>query len=344
MINVLVVDRPSLLREFLIRTLGADPLVQVVGTARDADEAVVATMRLRPNVIIMDIQLANGGAVEATRRIMEIQPTPILVVSDGASCIIPTTSFDAMEAGALAVLPCLVDRAHPDCAAAATEFLQTVKGMSEVKLVRRWPRMRGNKPSVPPSSNMQEKVEVIAIGASTGGPLVLQSILSALPANLSAPILIVQHMSAGFIQGFADWLALSMRLPIHLAAHGEVILPGHVYLAPDNRHMKVARGGRILLTGDEPEKGLRPAVSQLFRSVADIYGGHAVAGLLTGMGGDGAAELKLLKDKGALTFAQDKESSVVHGMPGEAIRLGATMLVLSPDKIVSLLAGFTNDK
>jgi two-component system chemotaxis response regulator CheB len=135
-----------------------------------------------------------------------------------------------------------------------------------------------------------------------------------------------------------EWLGHSSRLPIHLAAHGEQMLPGHVYVAADELQMKVERGGRIVLTREPPENGLRPSVSFLFRSVAEVYGGDAVAGLLTGMGRDGADELKLLRDKGAVTFAQDKVSSVVHGMPGEAIKLDAATLVLAPEKIAGVLA------
>jgi two-component system chemotaxis response regulator CheB len=157
-------------------------------------------------------------------------------------------------------------------------------------------------------------------------------------------VLIVQHMASGFVQGFIEWLAQSSALPVHVAAHGETILPGHVYVAPDEFQMKVERGGKIVLTKDEPENSLRPSVSYLFRSLAAVYGGDAVAALLTGMGRDGAEELKLLRDKGATTIAQDKDSSVVHGMPGEAIKLDAAMLVLPPEKIAPMLADLANNR
>ncbi len=258
------------------------------------------------------------------------------------------TTFDAMEAGALAFLPRPAGIGHPDYAATVKELVKTVKLMSEVKVVRRWPRLRRETVVMRAAETglrrvVPAKVEIIAIGASTGGPPVLHTIVSALPEDFPAPVLIVQHMAAGFIRGFADWLAQSSRLPIHLARHGETILPGHIYLAPDECQMKVARGGKIALTRDAPENGLRPSVSYLFRSVAETYGGTAVAGLLTGMGRDGADELKLLKDQGAVTFAQDKGSSIVHGMPGEAIKLGAAALVLSPEKIAAVLTSLANN-
>ncbi|MEX1109471.1 MAG: CheB methylesterase domain-containing protein, partial [Dongiaceae bacterium] len=222
-----------------------------------------------------------------------------------------------------------------------------VKLMSEVKVVRRWSRARREAAVARPAQARFDpapgKVKVVALGASTGGPLVLQTILSQLPKDFAAPVLIVQHMAAGFVRGFIEWLAQSSRLPIHLAAHAEQILPGHIYVAPDEFQMKIERGGKIALTKDQPENGLRPSVSYLFRSVAEAYGSDVVAGLLTGMGRDGAEELKLLKDKGAITFAQDKASSVVHGMPGEAIKLDAATFVLPPEKIAATLAGLAKN-
>jgi two-component system chemotaxis response regulator CheB len=187
-------------------------------------------------------------------------------------------------------------------------------------------------------------VRIVAIGASTGGPPVLQTILAGLPKDFPAPLVIVQHMAAGFVRGFVEWLAHSSALPVHLATHGEHMLAGHVYVAPDGFQMKVDRGGKIALTRDPPENGLRPSVSYLFRSVAEVYGCDAVAGLLTGMGRDGAEELRRLKEKGAVTFAQDKDSSVVHGMPGEAIKLDAAMLILPPEKIAAVLMNLANHK
>lgn len=348
LIKVLVVEDSPVVREFLVHILGSDPDIRVVGTANNGEEAIEAVQRMRPDIITMDIHMPRMDGLEATRRIMETHPTPIVIVSGSTSSPEVATTFDAMEVGALAFLPRPAGIGHPDYAATAKELVQTVKLMSEVKVVRRWPRVRREEAVARPVETglkrTSTKAGVIAIGASTGGPPVLHTIISGLPKEFPVPVLIVQHMAAGFIRGFADWLAQSSRLPVHLATHGETILPGHIYLAPDECQMKVERGGRIALTLDPPENGLRPSVSHLFRSVADIYGGDAVAGLLTGMGRDGADELKLLKDKGAVTFAQDKDSSVVHGMPGEAIKIGAATLVLPPEKIAAVLASLANNK
>jgi two-component system, chemotaxis family, protein-glutamate methylesterase/glutaminase len=137
--------------------------------------------------------------------------------------------------------------------------------------------------------------------------------------------------------GFVDWLGRTSKMPVGIATHGERIVPGRVYIAPDGLQMMVGAGGKILLSTDEPENGLRPSVSCLFRSAANIYGQHAIGVLLTGMGKDGAEELRLMKEKGSITIAQDEESSVVYGMPGEAIRLGGADYVLSPGRIAAAL-------
>ncbi|TBR07015.1 MAG: chemotaxis-specific protein-glutamate methyltransferase CheB [Rugosibacter sp.] len=346
MINVLIVEDSPVVREFLIHILSADAGIRIAGTAQDGEEALDAVRRHRPDVITMDIHMPKLNGLEATRRIMETQPTPIIVVSGSEDPREVVTTFDAMEAGALAVLRRPTGIGHPDHEATARELVQTVKLMSEVKVVRRWPKTRRTGPAPRPVemglAQEPAKVRIVAIGASTGGPPVLHTIFAGLPKNFPVPLLVVQHMAPGFMQGFVEWLAESSDRPVHVARHGESVLPGHVYVAPDECQMKVVHGGKIALTQDELENGLRPSVSYLFRSIAEVYGCNAVAGLLTGMGRDGAEELRQLKEKGAVTFVQDKASSVVHGMPGEAIRLDAAMLVLPPEKIAAVLTNLVN--
>lgn len=351
MIKVLIAEDSPVIREFLVYILGSDPDIRVVGTANNGEEALDAVKRYRPDVITMDIHMPKMDGLEATRRIMETDPTPIVIVSGSTDPHENTTTFRAMEAGALAVLRRPAGIGHPDHEATARELVQTVKLMAEVRVVRRWPQTRREpvspaaaKALVEKAAKVPAKVKVIAIGASTGGPPVLQTILSALPRDFPLPVLIVQHMATGFIMAFVEWLAQSSGLPVHVAMHGEHLVPGHVYVAPDECQMKVTDGGTIVLSKDEPENGLRPSVSYLFRSLAEVYGGDVVAGLLTGMGRDGAAELRLLREKGAVTFAQDKDSSVVHGMPGEAIRLDAATFILAPGKIAAVLTDLARRK
>jgi two-component system chemotaxis response regulator CheB len=345
MIRVLVVEDSPTVREFLIQILCSDPVIEVVGTAETGEKALEAVERTRPDVITMDIQMPRMNGFDATRRIMETYPTPIVIVSGAAAATDAAKAFRAIESGALAVLckPPGVD--HLDYERSTAELISTVKLMSEVKVVRRWPRCRPGE--VAPQNSFcneirlhpdQSQPRIVAIGASTGGPPVLQGILAALPRNFPIPVLIVQHIAAGFTQGLAEWLAQSSSLPVHVPTQGQAVLPGHVYVAPDGLHMAAGADGHIQLRSDEPENGLRPSVACLFRSMAKAYGPSAVGVLLTGMGKDGALELKLMKEQGAVTIAQDRETSVVHGMPGEAIRIGGATYVLSEEKIRLVLA------
>jgi two-component system chemotaxis response regulator CheB len=272
---------------------------------------------------------------------METRPVPVVIVTATTNPKEVATLFHAMDAGALAVLPIPAGFGHPEHETTSRELIQTLKSMSEVKVVRRW--ARGRMPQAVPTATAKKadglagNVQVIAIGASTGGPPVLQTILSSLPKDFPFPILIVQHIATGFMDGFVEWLASTCRVPIHIAQHREPLLPGHVYLAPDNVQMGVGYDRTILLRDEPPENGLRPSVSFLFRSVANVFGKNAAGILLTGMGKDGAAELKKIKDAGGITFAQNKETCVVNGMPGEAVRIDAATYVLSPDRIVAVL-------
>jgi two-component system, chemotaxis family, protein-glutamate methylesterase/glutaminase len=348
MINVLVVEDSPIVREFLVHILGSDPDITVIATACDGEEALDIVRHHRPDVITMDIHMPKLNGLEATRRIMETNPTPIVIVSGSEDPHEVVTTFDAMDAGALAVLRRPAGIGHPDHQAMVQDIVQTIKLMSEVKVVRRWSRMRSEAPTLRPANRdlvrESAQIRIVVIGASTGGPSAIESILAALPKNFPVPILIVQHISTGFIGGFVQWLTNSSSLPVHVATHGQFMLPGHVYIAPDEYQMKVGHEGKIVLTKDEPEHGLRPSISYLFRAVAEVYGCDTVAGLLTGMGRDGARELRLLKEKGAVTFAQDKDSSVIHGMPGEAIKLDAAMLVLPLEKIAAMLTNLVNEK
>ena len=341
MIKVLIVEDSPVVREFLSYVLSADPDIEVIGTADNGEEALEAVKRKRPNVVTMDIHMPKLNGFVATRRIMETYPTPIVIVSGSTTAQEIATTFRALEAGALAIVPRPKGIGHPEHQATAKELIQTVKLMSEVKVVRRWPRPKTESAirSVPRVEihRASAEVKIVAMGASTGGPIVLQTILSELDKDFAVPILIVQHMTSGFTEGFAEWLSQSSGLPAHVAADGEDALPGHVYIAQDGFQMGVKAGGRIALSKDEPENGLRPSVSYLFRSVANAYGRQGVGVLLTGMGKDGAEELKLMKDSGAVTIVQDEKSSVVAGMPGEAIKLGAESYVLSPDRIAGAL-------
>lgn len=346
MIKVLIAEDSKVVQEFLVHILTSDPSIQVVGIANNGEEAIEAAKKKRPDVITMDIHMPKVDGFEATQAIMEAAPTPIVIVTGSLRAKELASSFHAMEAGALAVVLRPPGIGHPEHETAAGELIRTVKLMSEIRVVKRHPTVKRR--ALPPTAKMEVRktnvqIQAIAIGASTGGPPVLQQILSGLPQDLSVPVLMVQHIASGFTKGFVEWLSSTSRFPVHIASHGEYPLPGHGYISPDGFHLGIGNGPRIVLSDHAPENGLRPSVAYLFRSVAQTLGPRAAGVLLTGMGRDGAAELKEMKDRGAVTIVQDEESSIIFGMPGEAVALNAHTYILPPGKIASLLRTLTMD-
>jgi two-component system chemotaxis response regulator CheB len=341
-IKVLVADDTQVMRTLLVELLNRDPCIRVIGAVGDGQAALdfLDAGGERPDVVVMDIHMPRMDGFEATRRIMETRPVPIVICTATASPQDVAVAFRAMEAGAVACVEKPV-ALGVDFAPRLQNLLQTVRLMSEVKVVRRWNRSRNaagaptaNDPTI---ARADPGIRLIGIGASTGGPLVLQTILSGLPKGFPVPLLIVQHIARGFLPGMVDWLGQTTGLRVQIAAHGATPLPGHVYVAPDDFHLAADARGHMVLAREEAESGLRPAVSYLFRSLADCYGANAVGVLLTGMGKDGAAELKRMRDHGAYTIAQDRDSSIVHGMPGTAIELGAASQILPADRIAGAL-------
>lgn len=339
-INVLLVEDSPVACELLRHILHSDPQIHVIAAARNGEEAMQKLEECKPDVVTMDIHMPGMDGFETTRRIMETQPVPVVIVSASFDPADVTNTFRAMEAGAVAACEKPPGPHDPTHDPLARRLINTVKAMSEVRVIKRWSRNRTTAAQQPPAVPVTTRatgVQLLVIGASTGGPPVLQTILKDLPKPFPVPILIVQHISAGFVQGLADWLTNTTGMSVQLAAHGDLALSGRVYLAPDGLQMRVERTGRLICLADPPENGLRPSVSALFRSVAQTFGPSAIGVLLTGMGRDGAEELRLMRERGAITFAQDKDSSIVHGMPGEAIKLGAAKYVLPPERIATVI-------
>jgi two-component system chemotaxis response regulator CheB len=341
MIKVLIVEDSPVMQELLAFTLSSDPAFSIVGFAANGEEAIEMVIKKRPDVIAMDCYMPKLDGHHATRKIMETHPTPIVIVTGSFAVKDIAITFSLIEAGALAIVKKPHSVNHPEYNKDAHELIQTLKLMSEVKVVRRFTHIPKNnlhaKSTNEKTIKAESEIKIVAIGASTGGPPVLKKIISGLSENFPAPILIVQHISQGFLNGFTDWLTNTTNFPLHIASQGEYPLPGHGYIAPDGYHMGVENGPRIILSNHAPENGLRPSVAFLFRTVAHVFGPEAVGVMLTGMGRDGAEELKLMKDKGAVTIAQNEETSVVHGMPGEAIKINAAMHILSPEEISTAL-------
>lgn len=321
MIRVLVVDDSVTMREYLRVLIGREADMTVQGVACNGREAVDRVLAERPDVVTMDIMMPVLDGVEATREIMAKAPVPIVVVSAQSDPAQVRRAFEAMDEGALAVVQKPPGFGHPGHEAAVREIIEKVRLMAGVKVVRRWSPSGGERPvngRVSPARTFR----VVAVGASTGGPHAVQTVLRGLPAPAPVPILLVQHITQGFTRGFADWLDQTTPHNVTVAEDGERLQPGRVYVAPDDRHLGVRFGLYATLSAEPPLDGHRPAVSYLFRKVAETCGPEAVAVLLTGMGRDGAAEMKRLRDLGAVTIGQDEATSVVYGMPAEAHRLG----------------------
>jgi two-component system chemotaxis response regulator CheB len=350
-VKVLIVDDSKVSRDLLSHIYNGDPGMQVVGTAADGREALEFIARTIPDVVSMDVEMPRMNGFECTRAIMAQHPVPIVIVTSVVNPNDVKASFTAMTAGALAVVAKPPGPGHSTYDAAVARLRTTLKSMAEVKVVRRRPKLgeiEGKAPEssspprplpsrFPPRATPVKRPTIVVMGVSTGGPPALHRILSALPAPFPLPVVIVQHIAAGFLEGLCHWLAESTGHPVAIAVNGATPEPGTFYFAPDDSHLGFDSKGRFVLSSAPPENGLRPSAAHLFRSAAAMFGAKAVGVILTGMGRDGADELKLMRDAGSITIAQDQESSVVHGMPGEAIALGAARHVLAPDEIAALL-------
>lgn len=337
MIRVLIVDDSPSVREFLRHILEEAGGFEIAGEAVDGAQGVELAAALRPDIITMDISMPVLDGFAATRAIMETEPTPIVIVSGIWAPEEVAKTFDALEAGALAILE-KPRFGGPAFERQKEQIVSTLRLMSEVRVVRRHARIpapgRDQAKAAPPR---QVRRELVAMGASTGGPQALRAILSGLPAGFAAPIVVVQHIARGFLPGLVHWLGGHCGLALAIAADGQAMRPGTVYFAPDDRHLLVTRDMTLRLSEAPPVGTLRPSVGPLFRSVAEALGERAVGVLLTGMGRDGAGELLIMRKRGALTIAQDERTSIVHGMPGEAIRLGAAAQVLPLEEIAAKL-------
>ncbi len=341
MIRVLIVDDSPTSREIIANILGSDPDIEVVGTAQNGREGVKLAKELLPNLVTMDIHMPVMDGFEATKDIMIECPRPIVLVSASTMVHEVEAGMQALRAGAITLLLKPPGPGAADFDRAAKELIDTVKAMADVKVVRHYRRAATEtsvaptptKLSVPASTNFR----VIAIATSTGGPPALNRMLCELPADFPVPILVVQHIAAGFVDGFAHWLNSVIPLNVKIGEDGEYLQPGSVYIAPQERHLGVTRGGRIALSDEPPIGGFKPAASYLFESVAKAFGDQVIAFILTGMGNDGVAGLRNVQSAGGVVIAQDEDTSIVFGMPAAAIRAGLASLVLPIERMASQL-------
>lgn len=340
-IKVLVVEDSPTAAELLIFIINSDPALKVIGWVDNGERALNFIKWEVPDVITMDIVMPKMDGFETTRRIMQTTPIPIIIVSANFTREDVNKSFQAITAGALDILEKPGGPDDPNFAILAKAILTAIKTVAGAKLItRRFTTKISPTPtltSTHSSPTISQPIEAIAIGASLGGPQALNTIFSQLPAPFPVPIFVVQHISCGFAQGFADWLKDTTSLKIKIPRHQELAMPNHIYIAPDNNHLEIHPDNKIHLVHEPANKELCPSVSHLFRSMAKTYGSRGMGIILTGMGRDGVEELLLMRQAGAVTIAQDQESSLMFGMPKEAIAIGAAKHVLSLQEITHLL-------
>lgn len=348
-IRVLVVEDSVTIREHLVDALSAVPEIEVVGKAPDGKIAIELCQKLRPDVMTLDMVIPVLSGLAVTEYVMAYCPTPILIVSASTNRGEVYRTYDALAAGAVDVLekPCgtEMDRAWEDT------FISAIKLVSRIKVIThvRGRLQNGSTPSTnqamwkPPATGAYR---LAAMGASTGGPAALMTILRGLPPDFPLPILIVNHIGDKFGPLLADWLDSQSAIRVSCAVDGE-LLPevgsGRAILAPPGWHIVLLRG-RVYLTKDPERHSCRPSVDVLFESVAREIGNRGIACLLTGMGKDGAAGLLAVRQAGGRTMAQDEATSTIFGMPYEAIRIGAAERVVGLPEVAPALVALAGGR
>lgn len=356
-IKVLIVEDSPVVTIILKRILASSPEIEVVGTAGNGLEALQLMPKVEPDVICTDLHMSKMDGLELTQTVMTTAPKPILVISASVQKENHENVFKLLEAGAVDIFPKPAAGLKSDYDRAAQELISKIKILSGVSVfTHRHPKSNSRSGLNPekfqlpvynhylerygPSYDKTKSYRIIAIGASTGGPQALYNIFSKLPASLPIPVICVQHISEGFLQGLVNWLAGGCKLPVRIALAGEFPKPGTIYFSPERYHLLLNDRGRFIYSKAPSEGGHRPSVTVMMKSVAQFYGKRTVGILLTGMGKDGAEGMQAIARAGGFTIAQDEKTCVVFGMPKEAIALGGIQKILPVTAIAPLLSRF----
>jgi two-component system chemotaxis response regulator CheB len=343
MIRVLVIDDSAVMRAFLGRVVGAQPDMELVGVSPDPLIAIERIRRQPPDVITLDVEMPRMNGLDFLRNLMAMRPLPVIMISsltrEGAE-----TTMRALELGAVDFFP--KPSSYDQLEQGAQEIAEKIRAAAGARVARHRlapPRSSGfaplPKPPAPRAAGPAAMHRVIGIGASTGGVEALRDVLTRLPAAMP-PILIAQHMPPGFTETFARRLDSLCKIAVKQADDNEVVRNGTAYIAPGGRHLTLARratGYVLRVTDDPPVNRHRPSVDTLLRSIAHTAGAQAIGVMLTGMGGDGAEAMLEMCRAGAWTIAQDEATSVVFGMPRQAIALGGVREVLGLGEIAGRL-------
>ncbi len=344
-IKVLIVDDSPVSQRIYRHIIATDSRLEIAAVVSNGREAVNYLAQNKPDVVSMDLNMPKMDGMEATKYIMQHHPVPIVVSSSLYDPSLQEMAMKVLEAGAVSIMPKPPGPGHPDYTRAAKNYLRLLRTMSEIKVVRRRPHLKNSHHDQDPEAlknSIPEKLQhtdyrVLVIGASAGGPEGVKAMLAGLKQGFPLPVLIVQHIDWHFTEGYRLWLQSHSKIPVLAAGDNQALIPGHAFLAAGNKHLVIKSEGIAGFSDEPAHRGHRPSVKHLFKSAAKTYGNKTIAVLLSGMGTDGAEELRMLRDAGALTFAQNKETSLVFGMPGEAVRLGAARMVMSPENIISYI-------
>ena len=353
-LRVLVVDDSALMRKLITDLLHTDPGIQVVGSARDGLEAIEMVKSLKPDVITLDIHMPRMDGLTALRRIMAEQPTPVVILTGLDDHKI---AVEALQSGAVDIVIKPSGPISADLHRIRDELIRKVKlahlaNIDNITTKSYEPRPGRTPPPRPKrlqlaSRGIRTGIWAIVIGASTGGPRAVEYILTRLPEDIPATILVVQHMPPGFTASFAERLNNLCAVTVKEGAEGDMLQPGVAYIAPGGYHMRLRRSGaslgQIYLDQGPPENNVRPAADVTMRDAADLFGSRTLGVVLTGMGADGAKGLKYIKERSGTTIAQDRETSIVYGMPRAAAELGVVDMVLPlteiPQAIIDVVVG-----
>ncbi|MCB8819635.1 chemotaxis-specific protein-glutamate methyltransferase CheB [Microvirga rosea] len=341
-VRVMVVEDSLVIRQLLAHIIARDPRLILAAAVGSAEEALQEIGRVQPDVISMDIRLPGMDGLEATRRIMSERPTPIVVIAGSVEDAALKISMNALRAGALSVVEKPVGVTSAGYDGIAETICTQLYIMSQVPVVRRrsfaWQPTTSARPAWQEEArNSGIRPTILGIAASTGGPPALAKILAALPGDFPLPILLVQHMGAPFMEGFASWLDGLIALEARLARDQEIPVAGKVYVAPGDRHLLLSPAGTLRLSAAPPIAGQRPSATLMFESMAETAGAKGLGILLTGMGEDGAKGLTALRKAGGYTVAEDESTAVVYGMPAAAVRMGGARVSLPLDLIAPRL-------
>lgn len=360
-IKVLIVEDSPIVTTILKRLLDSSPEIIVVGTARTGVDGLEMIPKVQPDVVCTDLYMPQMNGLEFTREVMSRFPRPILVISAAVQDEDKENVFSLLEAGAVDIFPKPRAGSATDYDLIKEKLITKIRILSGVRVFTqnrshaatkgtKTPLATTNVKSQPKSAVITsfptpatiktttgKGQKIVAIGASTGGPQALQKIFSSLPVNFPTPVLCVQHISEGFLQGLLDWLGTTCHLQITIAQAGESPKPGKIYFPPEQKHLELDSYGRFYISNAPPMSGHRPSVTTTFNSVAQFYGRDTLGVLLTGMGRDGADGMLKIAQLGGHTIAQSESSCVVFGMPHEAIILGAAKEILPVEAIASAI-------